>query len=661
MRKLQFSPGGLNKFALLILLALVGVVFLSPISTPAQSAEGRHGAVATVSQIASQAGIDAMKKGGNAVDAAVAAALTLGVVNGFNSGLGGGCFILVRRANGEFLAIDGRETAPAAATRDMFLRKGKPDAQLSQIGALASGTPCALAAEELALKTCGRLSLKELLLSAANIAADGFVVDKHYAAVLKEEAPDLRKFESTRAIFLKPDGSACKAGEILKQPDLARTYRAIADEGTGWFYGGPFASATQTWMRENHGLMTVEDFRNYHAVLRQPISTDYRGFTVVSFPPPSSGGTHVLEILNILATRDFHAPDFTALDRTHFIAEAMKLAFADRAFWLGDPDFIKVPRGLISANYGRALAGKIDLRHASRVAGHGTPRNAASDVFPEHTTHLSAADAEGNWVALTATVNTHFGCKAVIPGTGVVMNDEMDDFTAAPGAVNYFGLTSAEANAVAPGKRPLSSMSPTLVLKNNQPILSVGAAGGPTIISQTLLNIVNVLDLGMDAQTAVNAPKFHQQWQPDELVIERAASPDLLKGLGARGHTLREVNALGAAQAVGYVPNREIFQGAADARGRRSGGSLVTESCKYRERAESIRRDKRMYYEITFEQIAGHDRSLASLRYLWSASARPHSPSSGRRIGARSGRRTNGAGSSGWNPCAGQCVGARAG
>jgi gamma-glutamyltranspeptidase/glutathione hydrolase len=556
----------MNKSQKITALLAVLLAFQALMTARAQSAEGSHGAVATVSQIASQAGVDAMKKGGNAVDAAVAAALTLGVVNSFNSGLGGGCFILVRQANGQLVAIDGRETAPAAATRDMFLRQGKPDPQLSQIGALASGTPGELKALELALKTGGRLTLKELLLDAAKIAADGFVVDEHYAAVLQNEASELKKFDSTRAAFFKPDGTAYGAGEILKQPDLARTYRAIASEGTGWFYGGTFASATETWMKQNHGIMTASDLRDYRAVLRQPISTEYRGFTVVSFPPPSSGGAHVLEILNILQTRDFRSPDFTALDRTHFIAEAMKLAFADRAFWLGDPDFVKVPRGLISPDYGRELAGKIDLRHTTRVTGHGTPPNAASDVFPEHTTHISAADAEGNWVALTATINTHFGCKAVIPGTGVIMNDEMDDFTAAPGAVNYFGLTGAEANAVAPRKRPLSSMSPTLVLKNNKPILSVGAAGGPTIISQTVLNIVNVVDLGMDAQRAIDAPKFHQQWQPDELVMERAASPALLDGLRSRLQNVRLVNALGAAQAVSFLPNGERFFGAADAR-----------------------------------------------------------------------------------------------
>jgi gamma-glutamyltranspeptidase/glutathione hydrolase len=531
----------------------------------AQSAVGHRFAVATVNQIASEAGVRAMQRGGNAVDAAVAAALTLGVVNGFNSGLGGGCFILIHQADGQIIAIDGRETAPAGATRDMFLRDGRPDPLLSQTGALAAGVPGALAAEEMALKSSGRLRLSELLLDAARVASNGFKIDEHYAAVLKASAPALRKFPGSRAALLKPDGTPYAQGEVLRQPDLAYTYTAIAKNGTGWFYGGVFAAATENWMRENGGLMTAADFRNYHAVRRSPITTDYRGFSVVSFPPPSSGGVHVLEILNILRTRKLGASEMSPLDRTHFIAEAMKLAFADRAYWLGDPAFTKVPKGLISQAYGEDLARSIKLDQTTPVETHGTPSDAADNVFPEHTTHVSTADAEGNWVALTATVNTSFGCKVVVPGMGVVLNDEMDDFTAAPGATNYFGLTGTEANAVAPGKRPLSSMSPTLVLRDGKPVLSVGAAGGPTIISQTVLNIVNVLDLGMDVQAAIDAPKFHHQWKPDRLTVERALPETIQAGLVKRGHVLSKVKALGAAQAVALLPDGSL-KGAADSR-----------------------------------------------------------------------------------------------
>jgi gamma-glutamyltranspeptidase / glutathione hydrolase len=552
----------MRKLSVLLAVLLV----LHSTSALAQSAIGRHGAVATVDRIASQAGIDAMKKGGNAVDAAVAAALTLGVVNTFNSGLGGGCFILIRSAKGELVCIDGRETAPAAATPDMYIRNGVVAPGLSETGALASGTPGELAACALALKTYGKLSLKEHLLAAAHIAEQGFRLNARYAASLRQQASELASFPASRAVFLKPDGAPREEGEILRQPDLARTYRDIAENGPGWFYGGPFAHAAEQWMKENHGLLTAADFASYHAVLREPISTTYRGFTVVSFPPPSSGGVHLLEILNMLETRDFADPHVTETDRVHFIAEAMKLAFADRAYWLGDPDFAKVPRGLIRKDYARALAAKIDLTRTSVVAGAGEPPDAPGDVFPKHTTHLSTADNEGNWVAMTATINTTFGSKVVIPGTGVLMNNQMDDFSAQPGLANHFGLVGAQANAIAPGKRPLSSMSPAIVLKDNRPILAIGAAGGPTIISQTLLNIVGVVDFGMDAQKAIAQPKFHHQWKPDELKIEKGMDPALVAALIRRGHSVHEVKSLGAAQAVGLAPDGQGFLGAADPR-----------------------------------------------------------------------------------------------
>ena len=549
-----------------ILVLLAVSLVLQSTSALGQSAIGRHGAVATVDRLASQAGIDALKKGGNAVDAAVAAALTLGVVNSYNSGIGGGCFILIRSAKGELVCIDGREMAPAAATRDMYVRDRAVVPGLSETGALASGTPGELAACEIALKSWGKLSLKDHLLAAAQIAEEGFPISAQYESALRGEAAELAKFPSSRAAFLMPDGTPRKEGEILKQPDLAQTYRAIAENGTGWFYGGPFAQATEKWMQANQGLLTAADFQAYHAVLREPISTTYRGYTVVSFPPPSSGGVHVLEILNMLETRDFSSPHYTAADRDQFIAEAMKLAFADRAYWLGDPDFASVPRGLVNKEYARALAARISLKQATEVTAPGIPPNAAGEVFTKHTQHISTADAEGNWVAMTATINTHFGSKVVIPGTGVVMNNQMDDFSAQPGKANHFGLVGAEANAIAPGKRPLSSMSPSIVLKDNRPILSVGAAGGPTIISQTLLNIVGVVDLGMDAQTAIDQPKFHHQWKPDELKVEAKMDPAVVAEWVKRGQHVTNVKYLGAAQAVGLAPDGQGFMGAADAR-----------------------------------------------------------------------------------------------
>ena len=545
---------------------LVAFAIFCPSVSRAQSARGEHGAVATVSALASQAGVDAMKKGGNAVDAAVAAALTLGVVNGYNSGIGGGCFILIRTAQGQILAIDGRETAPAAATRDMFIRNGKADPSLSTVGALAIGTPGELAACDLAIQRAGKLTLRDHLLAAAQIAAYGFRIDKHYAEVLRHAEPELAKFPTTFSIFHNSLNAPYKEGDLFRQPDLAHTYRSVANGGIEWFYRGPFAHATEAWMRANHGILTAADFKNYRAVLREAISTDYRGYTVVSFPPPSSGGVHLLEMLNILETRNLGDPSLDRIDSLHFIAESMKLAFADRAWWLGDPDFVKVPRGLIDKTYAHSLAARINLNRATDVPGHGVPLDADSNVFPRHTTHISAADDQGNWVALTATINTHFGSKVVIGGTGVVLNNEMDDFSAQPGATNYFGLLGAEANSIAPGKRPLSSMTPTLVLTNGVPLLSVGAAGGPTIINQTLLNIVDVIDFRRDIQAAVSGPKFHHQWRPDELKVEQGMDAAAIDGLKRKGHNISVVYSLGAAQGVEKDPSGHGFIGAADPR-----------------------------------------------------------------------------------------------
>ncbi len=544
--------------------SLVGLFFVT-FSAQAEPAIGEHGVVASVNEIATRAGINAMKNGGNAVDAAVATALTLGVVDGYNSGIGGGCFMLIRLADGKFLAIDGREMAPAAATRDMFLRAGKADTDLSQLGSLASGVPGALAAYDAAIRRAGKLTLREHLLNAAKIAEDGFAVNHSYANVLQHMAKDLSKFESSRATFLK-DGKPYESGEILKQPDLAKTYRAVATNGLGWFYGGPFAQSTEQWMKKNGGIMTANDLKNYRVEFREPIFTEYRSYKVASFPPPSSGGVHVAEILNILNQFNVKKLGSNSPEMIHLVAETMKLAFADRAYWLGDPAFAKVPRGLVSKKYAKTLAKKIDLKHTTIVPHQGTPENANHDLFGKHTTHFSTADAEGNWVACTATVNTSFGSKVVIPGTGVVLNNEMDDFSAQPGVPNFFGLLGAEANAVAPGKRPLSSMSPTIVLKNGNPILAAGAAGGPTIISQTALTIINVVDFGMGVDQAIATPRFHHQWSPDELKIENAIGVDTIRELENRGHKIKTTESFGVSQAVAKNPNGKGFVGAADPR-----------------------------------------------------------------------------------------------
>ena len=508
-----------------------------------------------------------MKEGGNAIDAAVAAALTLGVVDGHNSGIGGGCFLLIRTARGKFVAIDGRETAPAAVTRETFLRRGIADTALSQTGALASGVPGSVAAYDYAIQHYGKLTLKNHLLNAAQIAEAGFPIDRTYAGRLKATAGELKQFPATRAIFLRPNQEPWRHGEILKQPDLAKSYRAIAQQGTGWFYRGPFAKAAEEWMKNNGGLLRLEDFNSYQIKLREPVRTTYRGHEIIGFPPPSSGGVHVAQILNVLEAFDLKAMGAGSADFIHVVAEAMKPAFADRAYWLGDPDFEPVPRGLVSKEYAAQLAKQIKLDRATPVPHHGTPKGVTSDVFGKHTTHFCAADAEGNWVACTATINTSFGSKVVIPGTGVVLNNQMDDFSLQPGVTNYFGLVGAEANAVAPRKRPLSSMSPTIILKNGEPIFSVGAAGGPTIISQVALAIMNTIDFGLAPDQALAQPRFHHQWNPDELKIEKGTGDPVLQELEKRGHKLSPVDSFGAAQAIAVTPNGKNFRGTPDPRG----------------------------------------------------------------------------------------------
>ena len=537
----------------------------------ANLATGDKGIVASVHPLATQAGIAVLRNGGNAIDAAVAVALTLGVVDNQNSGLGGGCFMLIRLANGQFVALDGRETAPARATRDMFVRDGKGDTSLSQDGPLASGVPGALAVYEQAARLYGRQPLSESLLTAAKIAEDGFPISAGYARLLKEKSAALKRYQAPQASYFRPDGTTIETGDLLRQPDLARSHRAIAADGIKWFYRGAYARAAAGWMRQNGGLLTQADFAGYSPEVRHPVISDYRGYKIVGFPPPSSGGAHVAEILNILENFDLKGLKEPGA-REHVMAEAMKLAFADRAYWLGDPDFTRVPLGLVDKSYARELSRRIDLGNVTRVLSHGMPPDADARFFGKHTTHFCTADSEGNWVACTATINTSFGSKVIIPGTGIFLNNEMDDFSIQAGAPNAFGLVGAEANAVAPGKRPLSSMSPTIVLQNNQPILALGAAGGPTIISQTVLNLVGILDLGMTLDEALAQPRLHQQWAPDQLLIEKALPGPVRSALVRRGHKLVEEEAFGVSQAVGWSRENHVFSGASDTR---AGGSAA--------------------------------------------------------------------------------------
>lgn len=547
----------MNRIAILLLLAL-----------PLGQAAKRTGAVVTVHPLATKAAEHAFIQGGNAVDAAVAAALTLGVVDGFNSGIGGGCFMLIRKPDGTFVAIDGRETAPQKASRDMFLHDGKADPDLSRTGALAIGVPGALAAYDLAIREHGNIDLAEHLGQAAAIAEKGFALDKAYLRRLGQAVEKLRQFPDSARIFLGPDGNAWPSGHSLKQPDLARSYRKIARHPTDWFYRGPFALKTEEWMLANGGLISRADLAAYKARRREPVRSTYRGFEIVGFPPPSSGGVHVAQILNILETFDLRSMPPNSPRFVHHVAEAIRLAFADRAHWLGDADFAPVPKGLASKKYASELARRIHPDKVTNVERHSTPPDADTNLFGKHTTHFSATDSDGWWVACTATVNTTFGSGVVLPGTGIVMNNEMDDFSAQPGTPNAFGLIGAEANAVAPGKRPLSSMSPTIVLRDGKPVFTVGAAGGPTIISQAVLAIIHFIDHGMTPAKALGQARFHHQWKPNRLLVEKALGQATIDALRAMGHTVKVTDSLGAAQAIGLGQAGKPFSGAADPRGR---------------------------------------------------------------------------------------------
>lgn len=574
--------------------ALVCALAESGDGVRADTAIARRAMVATGHPLATEAALEVLREGGNAVDAAVTAALTLGVVDGANSGIGGGCLILIRSADGTISAIDGREIAPVAAHKDMFVRDGKPLPEASQTGPLASGVPGALAAYKIAIERCGTRDLGRLLKPGIKAAEEGFVVDESLASAIRSEAESLRRYDGSRAVLLHADGRPLKAGDRLVQRDLANTYRNLAQHGTDWFYRGPVAQMIDKWMAANGGILTAEDFAAYKAKLREPLVTNYRGYLICGFPPPSSGGVHVAQVLNVLERFDLRSiAQRDPAEATHLIIEAFKLAFADRAHWLGDSDFVAVPRGLIDKDYAKRLAERIDVNRAVDVLSHGSPFEWQTNVFGRqtgnttipgvqrtpaesnrHTTHVAAADAEGNWVAITATVNTAFGSKVIVPGTGIILNNEMDDFSIYPGLPNAFGLVGAENNSIAPGKRPLSSMSPTIVLDSaGKPVMTVGAAGGPKIISQVVLTIVRVVDFGHPLTEAVGNPRFHHQWRPNVITFEKGLDEAIVEALRQRGHQVESVSSAGRTQAIGREKDDQ-FIGVSDPRGQGSAGGL---------------------------------------------------------------------------------------
>ena len=509
--------------------------------------------------------------GGNAVDAAVAAGLTLGVVDGFNSGIGGGCFLLIRTPRGEIVGIDGREAAPATAHQDMYLKNGEADPSLSQSGPLAIAVPGALAAYEWALSRFGKRSLNTLIMPAARIAENGFLIDEGFHSRIRGVVERLREFSEAADIFLDGQHRAHPVGHRLVQSDLAKTYRSIGDKGVEFFYRGPFADSVEQWMKRSGGKLMAQDLAAYRAIPRPPIRSRYRQYDLAGFPPPSSGGVHVAQILNILQHFSLREKGMTSADWAHLVVEAMKLAFADRAYWLGDADFVLCQMGW-STFPTPGLWRSVSIPSVPWTCPHtDNPHMHTNPFFGSHTTHFSTADEEGWWVACTATVNTTLGSKVVIPDTGVVMNNEMDDFSAQPGKPNFFGLMGSQANAIRPGKRPLSSMSPTLVSLEGEPVYALGGAGGPTIISQTVLHLILMIDFGLTPEQALAHPRLHHQWSPDQVVLEEGWPASVIEGLRDKGHDVRIVPSLGVSQIVARPDKEGSLQALSDPRVKGSG------------------------------------------------------------------------------------------
>lgn len=516
-----------------------------------------HGMVVAQEKIGARIGADILRQGGNAVDAAVATGFALAVTYPRAGNIGGGGFMIIHSAErSEDIAIDYRETAPAAATRDMFLgADGKPDIAKSRDSALSIGVPGTVAGLTLALEKygSGKFTLADLLKPAIALARDGFVIADDMADTLPGIARRLARWPASARIFSRTDGTSLREADTLVQTDLAATLSAIAAQGPRGFYQGAVAERLAAGVREAGGIMTADDLKSYQPVVRAPVRGSYRGFEIISMPPPSSGGVVLLETLNIL--EGFPMPDMKqgAAPSLHVMIEAMKRAYADRARYLGDPDFISAPVAtLMSKEYAARQRASIDLDRA-------TPWTDALSATPpresSNTTHFSVVDGRGNAVSNTYTLNFPYGVGLVADGTGVLLNNELDDFTAAPGASNAFGLVGFEANLPGPGKRPLSSMSPTIVLKDGKPVLVTGSPGGSRIISTVLQVIVNVLDYRMDVAAAVAAPRLHHQWLPDVVRIERGFTEDTLAALRAKGHQVVEPLGQTSANSIAVTPN----------------------------------------------------------------------------------------------------------
>ena len=538
---------------------------------PSGPARARNAMVASQHELASQIGVAILKRGGNAVDAAVAVGLALAVVYPEAGNIGGGGFMLYRDASGKAHAIDYREMAPAAATRDMYIG---PDGKLirgegsSTIGYRASGVPGTLAGFDLAFRKYGSGKIKwaELVRPARMLAQDGYILSDRLATLLVAYKENLAKYPDSNRIFLR-GGNYYKEGDLFRQPDLAATLGRIEAKGASEFYDGETARMIASDMKANGGLITADDLKNYQAKEREPLRGNYRGHEIITMPPPSSGGIVMLQVLNILEHYNISQMGFNSAAKYHVLAESMRRSFADRAEFIADPDFATVPvRQLIDKKYAASRRATIDLTRASLSSDIRYGDVSVNEGMD--TTHFTVVDKAGNVVTNTYTINDLYGSRVTAKGTGVLLNDEMDDFAAQPGKANLYGLVQGERNAVKGGKRPLSSMTPTIVLKKDGTVwFALGARGGPRIISAVLQSVINVIDHDMNIQQAIDAPRIHQQWLPDEVLYEPyGMSPDTLKILRGYGHKF-PARAGHIASATGImIGNDGIRFGAIDSR-----------------------------------------------------------------------------------------------
>lgn len=545
-------------------MGLLALVLLVSTSAFGQVARARDGMVVSQNEVASKIGADVLREGGNAVDAAVATAFALAVTHPTAGNLGGGGFIVFRSGTGETDAYDFREMAPAKATPTMFIENGRYSERLHHDSYLSVGVPGTVAGLHLAWKERGKLPWKRLVEPAIVLARDGFTVTDGLARSLRGVLPSMKRYPAALAQFSK-NGVPYEPGERLRQPDLARTLRLVAEQGPAGFYEGDVAALLERDMAANGGLITRADMKAYRAKKRTPLVGRYRGHDIISMPPISSGGVALIEMLNILEGYDIKRLGFRSAASVHLIAEAMRRAFADRARHLGDPDFnpgMPVER-LVSKEYAAALRQTISARRASKSSPDRFEWPAESD----ETTHLSVVDADRNAVALTYTLENGYGAKIVAPGTGFLLNDEMGDFNAGPGLTTASGLIGTAPNLAEPGKRMVSSMTPTIVAREGALVMVTGSPGGRTIINTVLHTILNVLDHGMSPRAAVDAPRFHHQWLPDRIVYERwGLSPDTVGLLEGMGHSLDTTTYQGVAEVIVVDPKEGLLEGAADNR-----------------------------------------------------------------------------------------------